>query len=404
MDASTAKWTGDEPISSTLLVIGGVLLAMSFCIIFGNSLILISIRRFRRLQTLTNKFVFSLACADLSAGISIIWQAMFNFKPEMDLIGALCISRFVQIAPSYCSLMHLVVIATDRYLAILHPLRYHEFMTQKLAHIFIAIAWTLAATFTGIIIGMSRFIPGETLCMMPDVTNTVVLIVIFHVFFVILVSVLLFMYGSIFLAARKQISRIQTLVVTNQPGQRKVNNIAKELKAARQLAFIVLVFLVTHIPGVFVGIFGYVYDDYMTAEQYLVYYKLGNLIIFFNSLMNPLVYALKSKEFKEAFKRILCKPRVAGQMEDLLGFDNSETGSTRISHLNNSLPKSVTAIGVSRTIQTTTHSWFVTRSPAVSFLIHTDRACYVFNLWPEIEIQLCTPNILLGWCQKASTF
>ena len=358
MDTTTEQGTATETNSITLSIIGVGFITIAGCIIFGNSLILISIRRFRRLQTLTNKFVFSLACADLSAGVSIIWQSMFNFRPEMELIGPLCLSRFVQIAPTYCSIIHLVIIAIDRYMAILQPLRYHEFITPKLANISIGIAWTLTAILTTIIIGTSRFIPGVTKCMMADVTPTVVHIVVFNVIFSICICIICYMYGSIFLVAKRQITQIQALEVTNKPGENnKGSNIGKELKAARQLSFIVLVFFTTHAIGVLVGILGYVYDDYMTAEKYLVYYKLSILSMFFNSFMNPIVYALKSKEFKEAFKRILCRRLTPeGQREDSLGFDDSCVGPTRRSNLTKVTQSIVTAIRLNNNMQTTTHA------------------------------------------------
>ena len=352
MDLTTIQ-SPAETSSTTLMILGIAFIAIAGCIIFGNSLILISIRRFRKLRTLTNGFVFSLACADLCAGITILWQSVFNFKPEMDLVGPLCLSRFIQIAPSYCSLLHLVVIATDRYLAILHPLRYHDFMTPRVANVLIGVTWTMAIILTAVIIGTSRFIAGVTLCMMADVTPQLVMMVVFHIFFGIWLSILMFLYGSIFIAAKRQITQIQALEVTNKVENKKGSNMAKELKAARQLAFIVLVFLVTHTPGYIVVLLGYFYDKYMSAEKYLVYYKLGILIMFFNSFMNPIVYAMKNREFREAFKIILCKRMVReGQREDSLGLDDSNTaGQPNRTDLNTVSRTVKTSIGVANAMQ-----------------------------------------------------
>jgi hypothetical protein len=87
----------------------------------------------------------------------------------------------------------------------------------------------------------------------------------------------------------------------------------KEIKAAKQLSFIVLVFLITHSPFVAVTLLGYFYRNVMTIVRYQLYYKICMTPIMFNSFMNPIVYAMKSKLFRGAFKLLLCKRPAIGR-------------------------------------------------------------------------------------------
>ena len=171
-------------LNTTVLFILGVLFDLiAIFILIGNVLIIIAVYRYRRLQTITNRFVVSLACSDFLAGLFISWQSAFNYNPSLDNVAITCISRLIQIQPSYCSVLHLLAIAIDRYLAVLHPLRYHEFMTARVSNIMIALSWIFSTFFTSLIIGTSRFELGVTQCMLNDIVPNGVLIFVFQVTF-----------------------------------------------------------------------------------------------------------------------------------------------------------------------------------------------------------------------------
>jgi hypothetical protein len=159
--------------------------------------------------------------------------------------------------------------------------------------------------------------------MLPDMVPEGVLIGLFNVLFMAILFTMLYLYMRIFCVAKRQMQQIQALTVMTSAAP-KTGGMKQELKAAKQLAFIVLVFLSCHAMFYSILVLGYFYEDVgMSGDKYLVYYKLAVLVVFFNALMNPIVYALKSKEFKEAFKRILCRSTIPkGQGEHTLGFDD----------------------------------------------------------------------------------
>ena len=295
-----------SPVKASVLAVGILFIILSACVIFGNTLVIVSILKFQRLKTLTNRLVLSLAVADFTAGILIFYQSCFSWFPQLESSPVACLFRFLNAQPSLCSAMHLVSIAVDRYIAVLHPLRYNEFVTPKVVNILVSVAWATSIVCTSLVIGTAHYIPGS-LCTLPDIVPQPVLIAVIHVVITSLVVAMCFFYGRIFWVARKQMKQIHAMVPSSGGQDYKGSRMARELKAARQLSTVVLVFFTCHATFLIVLGLGYFEKGViMPLLTYITWYKISMIVVFCNSSLNPVVYALKIKDFRQAFKRILC--------------------------------------------------------------------------------------------------
>lgn len=117
-----------------------------FAILCGNILTICAIKLSRRISTLiSNQFIFSLALSDLMVGLTIPYHLAFFIGETLGKQKFTCILRFVLIILACSSsIYNLLAIATDRYIAILHPLRYNRYMTKKVALIMIGVGWIIA--------------------------------------------------------------------------------------------------------------------------------------------------------------------------------------------------------------------------------------------------------------------
>lgn len=112
--------------------------------VFGNGFVICLIMRIQRLRTTANWSVLSLAVADLLVGLTF-YPLLFalnidslNEPPEQAKTFFLVSRTFL-----YLSATNLFVMIMDRYIAIVHPLKYLSFVTTKLLVAALATAWIL---------------------------------------------------------------------------------------------------------------------------------------------------------------------------------------------------------------------------------------------------------------------
>ncbi|RUS83149.1 hypothetical protein EGW08_009096, partial [Elysia chlorotica] len=99
----------------------------------GNSLVLYTIGRNKRMRTRTNFFLANLAVADLAVGVLCVLPKLSTFLYLMWILGeAMCkIYYFVQSVTYTASVLLLTAVAVERYIAIIHPIRFRRLVTQS---------------------------------------------------------------------------------------------------------------------------------------------------------------------------------------------------------------------------------------------------------------------------------
>jgi octopamine receptor len=101
----------------------------------------------RKLRTVTNVFIVSLATSDLLLGLLVLpsssaYELLGNRWP----FGSVWCQAWLAIDVWLCtaSILNLVAISLDRYLAISRPFRYPTLMSPARARVAVAVVWTLA--------------------------------------------------------------------------------------------------------------------------------------------------------------------------------------------------------------------------------------------------------------------
>ncbi|XP_030290701.1 adenosine A2a receptor b [Sparus aurata] len=303
-------YIGLELVIACLAVAGNILVCWAVCL---NS----------NLQSITNFFVVSLAVADIAVGLlAIPFAITISTGFCANFFGCLFIACFVLIL-TQSSIFSLLAIAVDRYIAIKNPLRYNSLVTGTRAKGIIALCWILSVG-----IGLTPMLgwnrgwntttsnysscpEGLTECLFEKVV-TMDYMVYFNFFGCILVPLLLMLliYAHIFMAARRQL-RLMGLKVAHTPAPGEITSssttsrstLQKEVHAAKSLAIIVGLFALCWLPLHIINCFNYLCEDCQRSHIWVM--NIAIILSHANSVVNPLIYAYRIREFRQTFRRIM---------------------------------------------------------------------------------------------------
>lgn len=281
--------------SSTVTVSTIALAVVMVFALLGNTLVCFAFYRSTNLRCVTNVFIVSLAMTDiLVASVSIpIWLVIQNTEciNTYQLCDPILMAfwKCLDILFSTASIMNLCAISCDRYIAITSPLRYSQIITKTRAMIALICLWSYSITIATINIHGGIYYP----------------VLVFVVSFLLPLSVMIYSYSRIFLAALRQARRIQPM--------RQAFYFKREIKAAKTLAFVMGAFIVCWTPFFVMNILVTFLHFYVPPIATLAI----KLLHYGNSALNPVIYSSTNRDFRHKILRVL--PCKCGQLQSHLG-------------------------------------------------------------------------------------
>ena len=210
-----------------------------------NALVIIAISTRRPLQTNINILIACMAVTDLLSGMTVQPMAVAVHVKNILGVGPFCaLEKIYSISLAgvgFASIDHLVLISFERFIAIKHSLRYPDIVTKQWIKKGVVLAWAFAV-FVAIQEIVLAVVGTKTKLFLAYLQVVTAIFTVIGSAYIIVVSYTNF---YIFLETRRHQKRIQHEQVTYEEAKK----VKKDNRAARTLATILAVLILTNVPS-----------------------------------------------------------------------------------------------------------------------------------------------------------
>ena len=281
----------------------------AFC---GNLLVCWAIYNNRRLRTIPNMFVASLALSDICMS-SLVMPLTIGVVLYGDWIytTAACLYQgYMIFVFGMVSLHTLMAISINRYFVIVRPNSYKKIFTKKRTMYMIIGVWIVAFLISIMPLAVPSleisFHPGKCVCMYFFESNIAYTLFLEIVFIGTPMNIMLVCYSKVLISVRQNNKRIAAM----KTERRSTVNV-EEVKITNNLAVVLLGFVTCW--GI-IGVIDFIDlargSPTLARQVYFTYL----LLVFISSGINPFIYGIMNKKFRQEYKRfIFCRRRAPGE-------------------------------------------------------------------------------------------
>ncbi|MEE6469081.1 hypothetical protein FKM82_008490 [Ascaphus truei] len=258
-------------------------------------------------RTPTIIFLINLAATDLIYSSTLPFQVVYHLRRNDWPFGStFCsIATFLFYGNMNCSILIMASISVERYVGIVHPLRCKSFMSVKKALLTCVFIWVfvllteLPLMYSKLTCSVRELHIVTCFDVLPK--NMFPRRVYFYAYFAS--RVVLFFFLPFLVMGVCYMSIIMTLLQshTTQLGEAKKQII-------QMILVVLLVFTVCYLPNTLISIVHFIY--FSKGKTLYVEYKLSLALNSLNCCLDPLVYYLGSKEFRQKVQKTIshCLP------------------------------------------------------------------------------------------------
>ena len=251
-----------------------------------------------------NILLACLATADFMVGVIV--QPLFialliTIVQDETTSGACALQVAVRLMTNVVcvnSLIHLALISVERYLAMKHAYAYSTgLVTEARLLVASALAW-----FLSLILFIPFFLNEQTVFLSINKT-----------YGCLSLAMIVFCHITVYREVRRHEKALAALQVTEEARQKFL----KDKKAFNLTVIIVSALFLCFIPIIVVKTFILNYGSKMSIKTEYVSSLFATSILLLNSLLNPLVYSVRMRQFRVAFIELTCRTANITEAEEI---------------------------------------------------------------------------------------
>ncbi|KAK3090733.1 hypothetical protein FSP39_014152 [Pinctada imbricata] len=350
---------------------------ISACGFTGNGLVIYVILRYAKMKTVTNMYILNLAVSDFMFLIDLPLVSVTSWLKYWVFGEAMCKINFILYSITiFTSVFTLMTLSIDRYMAVCHPLTSQNYRQPIRALFVIMVIWTVSFLVMLPTILYSQTIPnhrfpGKRSCTIkwpensPIQNDKAYTWYTFLLGFAIPISLITVFYTLV-------VIRLRNVGPANR--QRSAERKKSHKKVTRMVLAVISVYVICWLPH-WVFQINLTFRTSPMPPGMILLYNIISSFSYANSMLNPILYAFLSENFRKSFKQafICCIPSnnndnllsgvqhghgnggIGGKMNDLRSKETLElhsvgqkTSNTMI--LNNGRPELISTIDEAETL------------------------------------------------------
>ncbi|XP_078093592.1 somatostatin receptor type 5-like [Mustelus asterias] len=319
-----------SPAGGGAILIPAIYFTVCIIGLSGNTLVIHVILHYAKMESVTNLYILNLAIADELFMLGLPFLAIQNALSYWPFGSLMCrLVMTVDGINQFTSIFCLTVMSIDRYLAVVHPVKSIRWRKPHVAKVINAMVWAISFVVVLPVVIFSDVKAGMHTCNI----NWPEPIIIWSTAFIIYTATLGF-FGPLLVIC---LCYLLIVIKVKSSGKKVRATSTKRKKSERRVTWMVVivvaVFVFCWLPFYVMNIVNLV--STMPSEPALVgLYFFVVVLSYANSCANPIIYGFLSDNFKQGFRKILCR---ATRKVDDKNPASRATGSTYLEmrHINN---------------------------------------------------------------------
>ena len=301
-----------------IVVISALHLAVLLTAMVGNTAVICAVYKSNKLrEEVSNLFLVNLAVTDLTSATVVMTSAFVSLVANHWPLGwiwcyTVCMVNYLLII---VSMLTLCFISIDRYFAIVNPLQYMVKMTKGRILLLITYAWLHGLSFSivPVLFKWIQYDYWEYVCAIEwheqRQKALYYVIMAFLCCFLIPGLILMALYCRVLKVAHEKSTRIRVMTLHPQEKPKFSNS----YKAINSLLIVIIMYFVCMTPFSLTKLYKVAAQNEKSLPGYLN--LMASIIGYLSSAVNPLIYGIFRKDFRQAYRLMFRKFFVQNQLK-----------------------------------------------------------------------------------------